>query len=781
MTTRVIFGRRNLLLFGAALACAIVVSATSLPADAVFSTVIVNDDIKAAANEWTTVDVHLPEATVVTFEVTDSQDVVMFNWARLVENDYRFEWRSRTTDGAAVANGKYTVTITGGDLDEVIPVKVKNNPKKDDGTAPTGPDRLSVVADAANHIAWTKSTSDDMVFYRIYSAPSPDGPWTEEVTRSPEDVDLTPPAPGIVWYSVAAIDVHGNESPLSTAVSSDHVSMSQEIGSQGGVLAPTTGTIRLEVPPGAVDAATEFAIEQVINPPEANVNRVMVTRGFEVTPHGTKFDPPATLTLTYDIPTVHGLPTVYTEETTVIQVWDVDQWQTVPNSAVDRDARTITIPLLHLSLFQGASVTSPHGGYSDNTNLCGQCHTVHGSPSPTDLYKQPTQRETCYQCHDESGAATTDIQAAFGEPDPVDGSSTKTSLHPVPSEGMVCGNCHTPHKLTAESTKLLRISGNYSPPGTPIGNDYCYACHGATSTFEGGVHNAQGGVPSSGSGIQCVLCHDPHASDFQSLSSEETTCYTCHNASTPNTNPDLPFDSTELEYAFSAATNDYDTTDADGLIRIYHHPIDGAEQDGGARAVECASCHNSHLVDQSYALTTSKISDPGDTRDDWMVTWTDTVAYAKGDISTFCVECHQEGAVTAPFSIGTGIPYDVRLTDDSAHDRFTAAAYFGSSHGDPTIGNLACTACHDSHGSSNAYMLREVVISSGGVFDNGTTDPGPAIGTKTDPPVIGYNDVYDTTQYGILERFCTGCHSTEYHRTKNKICTECHNHADSKF
>ena len=112
----------------------------------------------------------------------------------------------------------------------------------------------------------------------------------------------TPQSQGAGNPSRTTVDLYGNEGPMSLPVSSDHVRMSSIVDGNGGVLAPTTGTIRLEIPAGALDAPIEFTIEQVPSPPEPNVNRVMVTRGFEVTPHGTTFDPPATLTLIYDIP-----------------------------------------------------------------------------------------------------------------------------------------------------------------------------------------------------------------------------------------------------------------------------------------------------------------------------------------------------------------------------------------------------------------------------------------------------------------------------------------------
>ena len=435
----------------------------------------------------------------------------------------------------------------------------------------------------------------------------------------------------------------------------------------------------------------------------------------------------------------------------------------------------------------------PHGGYDETTDSCLKCHDMHEAPD-SPLIGTTTVKETCYQCHNGTGAST-DIQAEFGES--TIGTSTQASYHPLPHSldgySVKCGDCHTPHNLRTDYTKLLRLNDGsggwiYSPTDTPIGNAYCYRCHGSASPFpspfgdhtffEGGVHQLLGGDPASGSEIQCLTCHGPHGSAYPGLSEQEATCLTCHNAATPNTNPDLPFDTTELEYAFTAAANDYDPTDADGLIRIYHHPIGDDEQDGGNRQVECASCHETHRVDRDYSDSGSKLSNPGDTRGEVLVTW-DDATFTRGDISLFCVECHQSPAITAPFDAGIWIPYDIRLTDDSSvlddksepHDSFDAAYYFTddkSDHGQEA--SLACTACHDPHGSSNAFLLREYVISPG--------DAGVPAGSVS-ARVTRFNDEDTAEQQAILSSFCDGCHDD--HHSPNQICTNCHYHGSGRF
>lgn len=452
------------------------------------------------------------------------------------------------------------------------------------------------------------------------------------------------------------------------------------------------------------------------------------------------------------------------------------------------------LPLRALGMVQVAGFTDPHGGYTGTTDTCLECHAVH-DPAGTTLLAQPTEKETCYQCHDGSGALS-NVRAEFGEA--TIGSSTQTSFHPVPNAShgysLSCGDCHTPHKLKTDFINLLRLNDGaggwiYSPVGSPIGNVYCYRCHGNASSFpdplgdhtdfEGGVHQLLSGVPEAGSGIQCVNCHNSHGSAYPGLSEQEATCFTCHNAATPNTNPDLPFDTTEIEYAFTAATNDYDATDTDGLIRIYHHPIGDAEQDGGNRQVECASCHNAHLADQDYSPTTSKLANPADTRLDWQVQWIDGTL--RGNISEFCVLCHQGPGVAAPIDAGIWVPYDIRLTDDTAvtngggapHDNFDPVEYFTdtrSAHGEG--GSLVCTVCHDPHGSSNAFMLREYVISAGG---HGVPEG------QTSGQIAGFDDTDTAEQRAILSSFCDGCHAPGTHHTPKQPCTRCHYHGSGRF
>lgn len=671
--------------------------------------------------------------------------------------------------------------------------------------APPPPTGLAVVAADRNLLTWDPTADPDVVAYRIERARAPDGPF-ELIGTTAVGVETftdTPGRRGIFWYRVSAVDAKGRVGPPCDPVSSDDVLISKEIGPEGGVIEPTTGTVRLEIPAGALTGTVRFTIDQLETPPPPGINRVAVSRSFDISPEGLRFEVPATLTLALDPPADYPLPRAYPADTTWVQYWTGSTWASLSGAVVDEAAMTATVRLTHLSTYGANGVTEPHGGYSSQTQLCGYCHTTHRAPGPN-LHPYPTEKETCYQCHDGVGAST-DIRGEFGET--VIGSSTKASYHPVPAprDGytLVCGDCHTPHRLRTEVTKLLRVwdGVSYTPDGkkvytystaeSPIGNAFCYACHGATSAypapfgdhtaFATSAHGTDPDVPApppgatgASSGITCLACHEPHASDQRRLTlegqKEEALCYRCHTQADPNTsggsNPYL---------AFTAAANDY-VADTNG-VRLFHHPISDADQPAGRR-VECVSCHNAHLADKTDGPGTSKIVDPANVGQKFLVTWQDP-NMNRGTITQFCVRCHVSPTTTQPIQAGTWVPYTIELVNDTGrnndgsgtpHDKFTLSEWNSrtAEHGGGATNPLACTACHDVHGSSNAYLLRERIVnpSTGAV--------GTMTGWQADQAVA--ND------WRKIQGFCLTCHPERgTSHGQGKECIQCHYHTSGRL
>ncbi|MBI2238958.1 MAG: hypothetical protein HYU54_10620 [Actinobacteria bacterium] len=775
-------------------------------------------EVVAAGLRWAQVEVTVGAPSDVTFSVFPPEpgSEPVFQVSRRISDRYVFEWRGRRQDGRAAPDGRYVIEISSRQehASGRVPVWVRNWPGVGRRPAPPPPTGLSVIAALRNTLTWERSSAPYAASYRIYRAHARRGTYELIGTTAVGAETWTdlPPERGIYWYRVSAVNVKGKEGPPSDPASSDNVHLVQTLGPAGGILEPTTGTVSLEIPPGAVGAPTEFTIDQVETPPPPNVNRILVSRVFDIGPAGTTFQTPATLNLRYDIPSAYPLPSNYPTDTTWAQFWDpaTGAWKRLQGGSVHPAISTVRAPIAHLSLWAGASVTVPHGGYSSDTNLCGYCHQVHYAPGDH-LFPRPTERETCYQCHNGTGAGT-DIQADFGEG--AIGSSTRVSTHPVPSarDGvqLACSGCHTPHKLMAEDTKLLRVlvggSYLYSPPGSPIGNQLCYACHGAASAypapfgdhagFEASIHNTSANVPfpPSGSQIKCLTCHQPHGSDYRRLTTadQEQLCFTCHTQADPNTsggsNPYLDF---------NGAANDYITNDGTP-VRVYHHPITTAEQAGGSRSVECESCHNSHIVDQNDSGTTSKIADPTSVlsmTSKWIPGWDTTSGYMNraSDVTQYCTKCHTDPSTTQPITAGTSVPYTISLVNDTTvdadgniHDKFDASIWTNSRHGDPTKDPtklnymgcadrgltgpncvITCTACHDFHGSTNAYMLRQNI------------DAPDTTATYT---MTGFTALNDATNRLKLQTFCLTCHPERgTGHNAGKLCTQCHYHGSARL
>lgn len=424
------------------------------------------------------------------------------------------------------------------------------------------------------------------------------------------------------------------------------------------------------------------------------------------------------------------------------------------------------------------SGTNPHGVYRSDTQLCELCHDPHRAQGPK-LSVLPTERETCYLCHD-GGVAATDIRASFGEAEL--GHSTRVSSHPVAAERdgirLACSDCHAPHEDPAQVMQLLAVGDGetvlYSAPDRPIGDAFCYACHGQGSDLPGafGDHSGFGSsahgtdpdvaAPNPENGIRCLACHEAHASNNRLLTTadQEDLCYSCHDLATPNTSG-----GSNPKRAFNVTPNDTSAADGDP-IRIYHHPVAPGDQDGATRVVECASCHNPHLADAADAGADSKLADPADTRSQFPVTWFGE-DMNRGTVALFCTTCHVSPSTTSPVADGTGVPYAIRLVNDTAedadgtaHDEFTSSEWFGSAAHGPTGANLACTACHDFHGSSNAWMLRERIVSLDGSISTTMTDFGALEG-----------------EWEQLQAMCLTCHAdrgTDHGR--GALCTSCHSH-----
>ena len=348
---------------------------------------------------------------------------------------------------------------------------------------------------------------------------------------------------------------------------------------------------------------------------------------------------------------------------------------------------------------------------------------------------------------------------------------------------MTCGSCHAAIARDASTTAGLIAAGGAGMTGVGAarGDQACYECHGPSTQlpygdltgFEVSAHAAVS-TPTSGSGVKCEACHDPHASRNTGLTTYAgvMVCAQCHSASTADVSGDV-----------------WDDLQADD-DPTSHHPLMAQDQTTGAR-MQCQNCHSTHALTAGAPLVDPH--DPGPTG-----VWT-----GHSTQRSFCFRCHDgtplpTAAQTAPWADAVlGAP---RTPGGSPET--TAAdiqlAYADNVHGDGTPSDLAATAallrpdmgyttatattldcntCHDPHGTSNAFALKESVVSRNG----NTTVSGLSV--VEIPGSGGTPAGYD------MRFFCSSCHiltaashaslvpTSEADLARFPIdCTGCHKH-----
>lgn len=294
----------------------------------------------------------------------------------------------------------------------------------------------------------------------------------------------------------------------------------------------------------------------------------------------------------------------------------------------------ISIVVLSFSMFTSiitndperaeAAFVNPHGNYIQDTPMCGYCHSGHSALS-SGLLELPTQRETCYSCHNGSGS-NFNVQSQFGET--TIGASVYASYHPVPSGAQVCTNCHDPHLAPGATPRLLSAGA----AKTASGNAFCGVCHGSGSALPGGdmlanfvytAHDTRMDNPASGTQVKCARCHQPHGSQYDYLlrttivdrdgvyrpvtGNNNTFCFGCHTTGTGGYSGSLIFNAV------------YHGTKTSSTVALTTY------KGTSYAATLCLNCHEPH-------------NKPG-------ITY-----YRRALGNTLCITCHDDSSVVRPAS-----------------------------------------------------------------------------------------------------------------------------------
>ncbi|MBI5189818.1 MAG: discoidin domain-containing protein [Nitrospirae bacterium] len=299
---------------------------------------------------------------------------------------------------------------------------------------------------------------------------------------------------------------------------------------------------------------------------------------------------------------------------------------------------------------------------------------------------------------------------------------------------------------TAATTGQLRVYLYLTGAGTVYWDELRLGTASSASYYQGktaynaGVHKTSPAAhnPADTTADQaagdCNNCHDPHGRGYGKMlvdARDQSLCYDCHNASTPNTKTGQ-----DVQAAFAMSSN-HDLT-----------------------KVACVNCHNVHKATQSQAVMDPY--DPGMTA---------------GDRTVFCLSCHSG---TMPSGV-TGAPGVSVEWTGGGHDTTHALSCpdCHEPHGSPNPSNLAylprvygaytarfasgmgfasrtfCESCHNRTGSG--YKGAKKIPTGAGYVGQHEQADGTACSTchtkKHNPTLGNYtggNSYYTTS--------CLNCH-----------------------
>lgn len=119
------------------------------------------------------------------------------------------------------------------------------------------------------------------------------------------------------------------------------------VGSSGGTVETSDGTLSLQFPTGALDGETTITVEPLSDAPGPN-NRVIGGTAFEFGPSGTTFAQPVTISIRYD---AAALPQGVAATLLRVHRWENNTWVPLPGGSVDPQTRKVSAPTLRFSRY----------------------------------------------------------------------------------------------------------------------------------------------------------------------------------------------------------------------------------------------------------------------------------------------------------------------------------------------------------------------------------------------------------------------------------------------
>lgn len=637
---------------------------------------------------------------------------------------------------------------------------------------PPAPDLVSATAGhLENRLEWCAvSGASRYVVYR--AGPGEKAFRKAAVTSSTHYVDPVPEtALGVYRYRVAAASgvLVGDRGPV---VRNDDIWITKLASASSPTeIIAANGEVLLRVPARALASATRLTIEERVAGSTGCSSTAFMTPALDFGPDGTVFRKPVELEIAYRVNGGELFEENWLARTARLHLRNEtgSRWDRLGvDVTLDTERDVAMAQLDHFSTYAVGYTSMPHGRYTEGSRSCKACHSSHDAMASPALAR--ARFDECFYCHGNASASSppagahgSNVQAEFIACDDQAPDVFDDSWHPFVEETLDCGSCHEVHNDPSVNPKLLfnwQSDGSKTYPTAAAGgakNPFCFGCHGSfrNAYISDSLYYSKSGgdhqtiytgphadlawtpsatvdatcqiTPSSGSGIQCLVCHQRHGAkgaDYLNAyalgagAQDAELCYRCHGSSGDANTWNGRF----IEREFARASS---------------HDISGTT---GA-ALYCASCHNSHTVTTGTAeWSLGRMSDP------------DNTVNTPASVGQFCLRCHDGSPPSKTLNTTTVVPYTVIFPSVTAtffpgwdkSPMTTGGHYAVSGAGDTSVG---CDNCHDPHGSDNARLT----AFSGGHF----------------PPVSRQNSAISRE-----ERLCFGCHGS---RSSWTSCdTGCH-------
>lgn len=298
-----------------------------------------------------------------------------------------------------------------------------------------------------------------------------------------------------------------------------------------------------------------------------------------------------------------------------------------------------------------------------------------------------------------------------------------------PGADCKCMDCHDSTLSHIGSTGVnSRLKAGFEDDKN---NSNCTKCHiqqGIANHAPSWFTTFTGYSASAHGKVKCSACHDVHGSSgpYTGMlrADNELLCFQCHRLGSIENSPlsatGLPSGIHEVFTMSSPSLHDMDAPFVAG---------------GKNYTLQCASCHNVHLVSGRYAsalsgktpvtrfggFTTLWGAAAGERMGDYAGSGIyqpplgEMAGSVMPDYATFCSDCHNESSTLYSPSLGRNLIRfdwrDQKHGGGAAKNDKSGMVEMTLPYSDNRLGSyvMTCTDCHEAHGSTNIYAVRTAV------------------------------------------------------------------------